>query len=615
MSTWQKNLRAALETKEVILLHGNVRDWYMDENKLVHYNLTEILQGIVSAPNFPLHFTRSLYYDISQREKRIGDAGLERAQSPRNSEFGSAPSAQKGAPQIEPVRLLAKWADELKHSTNTLAILYYLDKLISYQSHYNETESESLFWLEKIIENIAPTNRLILVALQDSQVPTEVYTFAPKVQLVGVPMPDQQDRFSYLSARLSQGRGKDYRKLISDLTDGLYLVDLENIIKSLPQNLPGEGELRRLINKYRIGEQQDFWGAITLDALKRAFSTFINDEEYGVKGQNQAVQRVVDVITVAKAGLAGIASDSTAKPKGILVFVGPSGVGKTFLAKKLARFLFSSEEAFLRYDMSEFKEEHTISKLIGSPPGYVGYEQGGKLTNDVRQRPFSVILFDEIEKAHPKIMDIFLQILDDGRLTDSRGQTVFFSEAVIIFTSNIGTRTHDSRGQAVTERFDLEKLVNKLEEAERKGQPLDAIQKEISMHFTQAANHFFADEISRPELLNRIGNNIVPFNYISQLDVQKEIVDGHLRKVASRYTEQFHDRKLRVVFEESVAENMVEMYHEQIAEFGGRAITNIIQDSIMPLLARRTLGAVEKNSDSPVTFHVRVGSAGVEIVD
>lgn len=615
MSTWQKNLRAALETKEVILLHGNVRDWYMDENKLVHYNLTEILQGIISVPGFPLHFTRSLYYDISKREKRIGETGFGQANTSQKDQFNTAPSESRGAQLPPPAILLSGWAKELQNSTNTLAVLYYLDKLISYQPHYNETESESLFWLEKIIENIAPTNRLILVALQDSQVPTELYTYAPKVQLVGVPMPDQQDRFSYLSARLSQGRDKDYRKLIADLTDGLYLVDLENIIKSLPQNLPGEGELRRLINKYRIGEQQDFWGAITLDALKRAFSTFVSDKEYGVKGQDQAVHRVVDVITVARAGLAGIASDSRAKPKGALVFVGPSGVGKTFLAKKLAKFLFSDEEAFLRYDMSEFKEEHTISKLIGSPPGYVGYEQGGKLANDVRQRPFSVILFDEVEKAHPKIMDIFLQILDDGRLTDSRGQTVFFSEAVIIFTSNIGTRTHDSRGREVTERFDLEKLVKKLEEAESKGQPLDAIQKEIGAHFTQAANHFFADEISRPELLNRIGNNIVPFNYISQQNVQKEIVDGHLRKVESRYAEQFHDKKLKVVFEESVAEDMVKRYHEQIAEFGGRAITNIIQDSIMPLLARRTLGAIEKNSGTPVTFHIRVGQAGVEIVD
>jgi ATP-dependent Clp protease ATP-binding subunit ClpA len=126
------------------------------------------------------------------------------------------------------------------------------------------------------------------------------------------------------------------------------------------------------------------------------------------------------------------------RPKGVLFFAGPTGVGKTELAKTITEFIFGSEHNYIRFDMSEFSQEHADQRLVGAPPGYVGYEVGGELTNAIRQRPFSVVLFDEIEKAHPKILDIFLQILDDGRLTSGRGETAYFSESLIIFTSNLG---------------------------------------------------------------------------------------------------------------------------------------------------------------------------------
>jgi ATP-dependent Clp protease ATP-binding subunit ClpA len=312
---------------------------------------------------------------------------------------------------------------------------------------------------------------------------------------------------------------------MADLTDGLFLRDLDHIVAGV--SCHGElssREIRRVVNKYRIGEQEDHWGTLSIERLNAALRWFVHKE--GVKGQDEALRKVVDTLCLARAGLTGLASGTGTKPKGALFSAGPTGVGKTFVAKKLAKFLFGTEEAFLRFDMSEFKEEHTVSKLIGSPPGYVGYERGGMLTNGVREKPFSVILFDEVEKAHPKIMDIFLQILGEGRLTDSRGQTVFFTETVIIFTSNLGTRTADSRGMPVSEREQLDAIVgdDKCNHEKKK--------EAVRAHFTRAVERFFAFEISRPELLNRIGNNIVPFNYIHTLEIQRDIVNSHLRRIA-----------------------------------------------------------------------------------
>lgn len=153
-----------------------------------------------------------------------------------------------------------------------------------------------------------------------------------------------------------------------------------------------------------------------------------------VVGQDDAVKLVSNAIRRARAGL----KDAN-KPIGSFLFLGPTGVGKTELAKSLARFLFNDEKAMIRIDMSEYMEKHAVSRLIGSPPGYVGHEDGGQLTEAIRRKPYSVILLDEVEKAHPEVFNILLQLLDDGRLTDSKGRTVDFKHAVVIMTSNIGS--------------------------------------------------------------------------------------------------------------------------------------------------------------------------------
>ncbi|MDE6472938.1 MAG: AAA family ATPase, partial [Ureaplasma sp.] len=180
-----------------------------------------------------------------------------------------------------------------------------------------------------------------------------------------------------------------------------------------------------------------------------------------------------------------------------MFFAGPTGTGKTELSKSIAEFIFGDEKRIIRFDMSEFNHEHSDQRLIGAPPGYVGYDSGGELTNKVKENPFSVLLFDEIEKAHNKILDKFLQILEDGRLTSSQGEIIDFSQTFIIFTSNIGANNAN-----INSSFD-----------------------DLEKYFINEVKKYFYEELQRPEILNRISEkNIVAFNFITDFNIIKEII-------------------------------------------------------------------------------------------
>jgi ATP-dependent Clp protease ATP-binding subunit ClpC len=222
-----------------------------------------------------------------------------------------------------------------------------------------------------------------------------------------------------------------------------------------------------------------------------------------VIGQEQALKAVSQAIRRTRAGL-----KDPKRPGGSFIFLGPSGVGKTELSKTLAEFLFGDEDSLIQLDMSEYMEKHTVSRLVGSPPGYVGYEEGGQLTERVRRKPFSVVLFDEIEKAHPDVFNTLLQILEDGRLTDAQGRQVDFKNTIIIMTSNLGTRDI-AKGLSLgfaggeTREIDYERMKAK-------------VQEELKQHF-------------RPEFLNRI-DDIIVFHQLSELEII-QIVDLMLARV------------------------------------------------------------------------------------
>ncbi|MET1015369.1 MAG: AAA family ATPase, partial [Leifsonia flava] len=270
-------------------------------------------------------------------------------------------------------------------------------------------------------------------------------------------------------------------------------------------------------------------------------------------GQKPAVAAVADAVRRSRAGI----SDPN-RPTGSFLFLGPTGVGKTELAKALADFLFDDERAMVRIDMSEYGEKHSVSRLVGAPPGYIGYEQGGQLTEAVRRRPYSVILLDEVEKAHPEVFDILLQVLDDGRLTDGQGRTVDFRNVILVLTSNLGSQI----------------LVDpSLEWAEKER----AVQQLVRQAF-------------KPEFVNRL-DDIVVFSALSEGELA-EIVNLYIDRLSSRLGE----RRLQLGVTPDARAWLAERGYDPI--YGARPLRRLMQHEIDDRLARALLGGVIRDGDS-----------------
>ncbi len=331
-----------------------------------------------------------------------------------------------------------------------------------------------------------------------------------------------------------------------------------------------------------------------------------------VIGQDHAIRAVSEAIRRARAGV----SDPR-RPLGSFLFLGPTGVGKTELAKTLAEFLFGDEDALIRLDMSEFKEEHSVAKLIGAPPGYVGYEEGGKLTEAVRRKPYSVILLDEIEKAHPRVFDLFLQVLDDGRLTDSQGRTVSFRNTVIIMTSNLGSEylvqlmeQFNPRFEAIHRRYmELEQKFRKGEldeEAYRKErEELDLEYERLNREFEEAfekAKERVLERVHsyfRPEFLNRIDEMVV-FHPL-RFDHILAIVDILIRRV----NERLKDRGLELELTQAAREWLARKGFDPM--MGARPLRRVIQRE----LENRLSEAILKGEISEGKVVVDVGPDGL----
>ena len=297
-----------------------------------------------------------------------------------------------------------------------------------------------------------------------------------------------------------------------------------------------------------------------------------NNLHQRVIGQEEAVEAVAKAIRRSRVGL-----KDPKRPIGSFLFLGPTGVGKTELSKALAESLFGDENAMIRIDMSEYMEPHSVSKLIGSPPGYVGFDEGGQLTEKIRRKPYAVILFDEIEKAHPDVMNMLLQILEDGRLTDSQGRTVNFKNTVIIMTSNIGARLiTDKKSLGFSNKNQEENDTSAKEYEQTKKEVMEALKKEL-----------------RPEFINRI-DEIIVFHKLTDNEISK-IIDIMLKEVVSRLEAQ----KIKIEFEPEVKEMIASKGIDK--NFGARPLRRTIQSLVEDRLAEEILdGNLNKNKVTKV---------------
>ena len=297
------------------------------------------------------------------------------------------------------------------------------------------------------------------------------------------------------------------------------------------------------------------------------------EDELGknIVGQEEAIKVISNALRRARAGL----SDPN-RPLGSFMFLGPTGVGKTELARALAKFMFNKEEALIRIDMSEYMERHNVSRLVGSPPGYVGHEEGGQLTEMIRHKPYSLILFDEIEKANPEVFNILLQVLDNGRLTDSKGKIVNFKNTIIILTSNVGSELNKEMS-----RFGFSYSDDEIAEKEKDYQ----VKLKDSLK-----NHF------RPEFLNRL-DDIIVFHSLTKTDISK-IVDIQLTDVAKR----LEDKSIKISFDSNSKKYIAENGFDP--EFGARPIKRFIQKFVLDKLADKMIkGEVKQDSKVKITWN------------
>lgn len=599
---WVKNLQKALLLDPLVVLHGNVRDkfyiqpdkqgrmpkhlgetryadfpiWLAIELEAKGYDLVmfydSVDEAIVLRPEMVPLFER-LAKEAKSENQSSGNTKTESsgAQSAKASTLlagvnpPSTPAAADSQPWmvkiqqgLNPQNFVRILHDRIFQSKEiaTVVIFRYTDRYLSFSDRQDNDEKRLSVLLQKTAMSL-PTNlnpsdlqsRLLLLFDLEDAAPQELGSQAPFAGSARIPTPSIQSRehffntncdrfYSEPGQRLDPNKDSIQLNRCASLADGLRTQDLLALIALSHEEQLGldKEHFKTLLDRFRFGTRENAWMKIKNETLAGA-TEFLNGR---VKGQEVVIADVVPTLIRAKLGLTEISNvGESSKPRGVFFFVGPTGVGKTELTKAIAELIFGDENSMVRFDMSEYSEEHQQARLVGAPPGYVGFDQGGQLPNAILEQPFSVVLFDEIEKAHGRILDKFLQILDDGRLTDGMGRTVYFSEAIIIFTSNIGTspRFKTASSQSAAVAIPATKSGSTADQYE---QLQDLPYEDLQTHFRSAVKDFFVNHLGRPEILNRIGeDNILVFNFLNNDGVKDQIIQKQVNDLASYLSEKF----------------------------------------------------------------------------
>ena len=553
------------------MIDGNVGDVYLDDkNKIV--TLREFLEAM---------FKDMDYQDIVYWDRVEGATGaidkltltdeveVEGDAYDLGDEEEETPKAQQGLFKSPAEILNVVYKNVIDKKKKVAFIINWSEYLFS-ANGLSEDERQNITLLGKALKDrkidylSSDCNESVVVIILNkaSGLPLSFYQGNPEVEIVTLQKPDREERKQMVQkiedsfeVRLKSGTSSLLDNENIDCIDMMEDFTNREIIQlSRMSRKEDKMSFDKLFYLFKYGEKENPWEKLEQARVKNIKKELADR----VVGQDEAIEKIEKTVVKAYMGLTGLhKTSSRSMPKGVFFFVGPTGVGKTELSKALAKFLFGDEQACIRFDMSEYAQENSDQKLIGAAPGYVGYEEGGQLTNAIKEHPFSVVLFDEIEKAakpNPRILDIFLQILEDGRLTDSKGETVYFSDTIIVFTSNLGANQVQAS-------------------ADKEG---------VAKEFIRIVKEYFDQELKRPELLGRIGyNNIVPFNFIQDKEFQYKICKSKLKPVICGIEEKY---KLDLEFEKEMDAINYILSAVDSAK-GGRDILNAINDRLLDPLA------------------------------
>ncbi|MFU0662942.1 AAA family ATPase [Gardnerella vaginalis] len=583
---WQKDLAVYQDINTTFIVEGNVHDlqpWiYEDDGTCEPVPLSLYLQRYLTEEG----------YDPVVFYNRIDGFSNPYVPDMVSTFYRNTSSDEKSSQSISAATELIRKA--MSNTDRPTAVIVDLANTIAI-SPDNLSDEETEYFTRLMLASRTPmqalsvsnkkplTNLLFLIVEKVNDIPTWFYLNNPYVRTLTISRPEKEIRDSVIDARLDTLDGikslySSERKKVKDefvaLTDGMTLVEIFGIFSLCQQKKYKVSQIRDAVKMFRYGETESQWDKLDSEKVKHA-EEFLRRR---VKGQEAAIKKAASVLSRACLGMSGIQGGSSSRPKGVLFLAGPTGTGKTELAKTIAEFVFGDESFVTRFDMSEYQQPHSDQKMLGAPPGYIGYSDGGQLTNAIKTKPFCVLLFDEIDKAHPSILDKFLQILEDGRITDSAGETMYFSEAFIIFTSNLGVVGTDpdtgERYQTITPKMDY-----------------CTIQKKL----LSTIKDYFKFTIQRPELLNRIGDNFIVFDFIREAAV-KEILNLKLNAVVSNLE---HEKGIKLVFGAQFKDYLLNKAKSDLSN-GGRGIGNMVETCLVNPLAKVLIHEEWKSGDSIV---------------
>lgn len=595
---WIRDLLRYLPLKSQFVLSGNIRDYHPVEIAPGTYApqpLVPYLSGELARAGFahivsynPIHGFRAV--DLATGSPSLDSSLLRELKLDSPDPSDNSTGIEQFANGVErianydgpPIALLADFASRIINRPEVM------------QSAEQRCFTRALVVSHEVRTRPRGTpprpfyNTIVWIVDKEGDLPDWFVIGNPRIRHIPLPKPDHIMRrlmaislirnLDDFKTETDEATEKATKEFVES-TEGMLLVDMVAISQLCRTEALHLSRIADAVRHYKLGVTEDPWRKIDRDKITNGFD-FISQR---VKGQEHAVIHMLDIIKRAVTGVG--ATRRGGRPRGVAFLAGPTGVGKTELAKTVTSLLFGDDSAYIRFDMSEFSAEHSDQRLLGAPPGYVGYDVGGELTNAIREKPFSVVLFDEIEKAHPRILDKFLQILDDGVLTSGRGDRVYFSESFIIFTSNLGICKTNAQGERIEQVSAQDTF------------------EDISVRVRREVDNHFKLVLGRPEILNRIGENIIVFDFIRPtiaLQIFNQMVDSTISDLRL-------NQGIEVQLTESVKDILRDLCLSDLTN-GGRGIRNKLEAHFVNPLARALFDSHAARSNRLLVSQVEPGS-------